>query len=208
VTELVLATRNRNKIRELREIVKKTKMDLSLLSLDDFSDVPKITEDGKDFRENAVKKATLLAKAVGRLALADDSGLVVDAIDGRPGVCSARFAGEEATDRENNEKLLKLLRDVPEKRRQATFVCYVALADPEKLIEIVEGRCTGVIVSEETGSGGFGYDPVFQPIGYGKTFAELPAEVKNRISHRARAMEKALMALDKYIYKKELADQD
>ena len=111
---------------------------------------------------------------------------------GRPGIYSARFAGERATDKDNNDKLLALLRNVPERRRQARFVCLIALANPEKIIDIAEGSCAGTIVMKPRGSGGFGYDPLFQPIEYQKTFAELPPDVKNRISHRARAFEKAL----------------
>jgi len=127
----------------------------------------------------------------------------VDALAGRPGVRSARFAGENATDEDNNEKLLALLRDVPERRRQARFVCCIAIADPEKVLDVAEGSCAGSIVMKRRGSGGFGYDPLFQPLEYHKTFAELPSGVKNRISHRARALEKALMMLEKHLYKTE-----
>ncbi len=202
MTDLVLATRNRNKIRELKGMLRGGSSELNVLTLEDFPAIPAIAEDGQSFRENAVKKAMVAAKATGKIALADDSGLEVEALVGKPGVLSARFAGEGASDKDNNEKLLGLLRDVPEKRRQACFVCFIALANPEGLIDVVEGRCKGVIVFAERGSGGFGYDPLLQPTGYGKTFAELPSEVKQRVSHRARAMEKAQMALEKYLHKR------
>ena len=204
MTDLVLATRNRNKVREFSQMLHANRLDLNILSIDDFPGVPVISEDAQSFRENAIKKALMAAKSTGKLALADDSGLEVDALAGKPGVLSSRFAGRDASDKENNEKLVALLRDVSEKRRQAEFVCFVALANPERLIDVVAGRCKGVIVSSEKGSGGFGYDPLFQPVGYGKTFAELPLEVKNRISHRARAMEKAQLVLEKYLYRTQL----
>jgi XTP/dITP diphosphohydrolase len=203
VTELVLATRNRDKVREIGSMFNRSTLDLAILSLMDFPPCAMVPEDGRDYSENAVKKARAAARATGRLALGDDSGIEVDALAGRPGILSARFAGENASDKENNEKLLALLRDVPERRRQARFVCVIAIANPEKVIDVVEGSCAGTIVSRERGSGGFGYDPLFQPVEYHKTFAELSPEVKNRISHRARAMEKALMALEKYLIKSE-----
>ena len=203
--DIVLATRNINKVRELKEILKRSSLELNILSLADFAHVPNIPEDGESFRENAVKKAVFAARETGKLAIADDSGLEVDALAGRPGILSARFAGEEASDKENNEKLLAMLRDITDRRRQARFVCFMAIANPEGLIGVVEGNCSGTIVRSEIGSGGFGYDPLFQPMEYNKTFAELSPEIKSRISHRARAMEKVLMALEKYLYKSRLS---
>jgi XTP/dITP diphosphohydrolase len=203
VNEIVLATGNRDKVREFRGMLSRSGLDLSVLCLADFPSLPPVPENGKTFSENASRKALLTARATGKLALGDDSGIEVDALAGRPGIYSARFAGERATDKDNNDKLLALLRNVPERRRQARFVCLIALANPEKIIDIAEGSCAGTIVMKPRGSGGFGYDPLFQPIEYQKTFAELPPDVKNRISHRARAFEKALMMLEKYLYKAE-----
>ncbi len=207
MTDLVIATRNKNKVRELKGMLQRSNLELNILSLVDFPDNAEVAEDGRSFSENAAKKALSVARATGKLAIGDDSGLEVDALAGRPGVLSARFSGEGATDKENNEKLLALLRDIPERRRQARFVCYIAIANPERLIDVVEGSCPGIVVLRERGSSGFGYDPLFQPIEYNKTFAELPPRIKNRISHRARAMEKALMALEKYLYQAEIKDQ-
>lgn len=205
--DLVLATKNKDKVRELQGMLQRSNLDFNVLSLADFPDIADVVEDGRNFGENAAKKAMAVARATGKLAVGDDSGLEVDALAGRPGILSARFAGEGATDQGNNEKLLALLRDIPEVQRKARFVCHIAIANPEKLIDDVEGSCAGIVVARERGSGGFGYDPLFQPIEYNKTFGELPARIKNRISHRARAMEKALMALEKYMYKTELNER-
>lgn len=201
MNELVLATRNRAKVREFREMLRRSGLGLPVLCLADLPRLPPVPEDGHTFSENAAKKALFTAQATGKLALGDDSGLEVDALAGRPGIHSARFAGERATDKENNDKLLALLRDVPERRRQARFVCFIALANPERIIDIAEGSCAGMVAMKPRGSGGFGYDPLFHPLEYQKTFAELSPGIKNRISHRARALEKALMMLEKYLYK-------
>ncbi|MCX6357888.1 MAG: RdgB/HAM1 family non-canonical purine NTP pyrophosphatase [Candidatus Aureabacteria bacterium] len=198
--DLVLATRNKGKVRELTGMIRGTPLELNILSLLDFPDIPAIPEDGATFRANAMYKALAAAKATGKLSMGDDSGLEIDALAGQPGVLSARFAGEKATDSENNEKLLGLLRDIPERQRQARFACCIALANPERVIDVVEGSCPGILVEKERGGAGFGYDPLFQPLEYHRTFAELPPVVKNRISHRAKAMEKALMILEKYLY--------
>jgi XTP/dITP diphosphohydrolase len=195
--ELFVATRNRNKVRELQALLAHTK--LTLCSYRDFRDLPEIEEDGRTFDENATKKAVTLAKHTGLLTIADDSGLEVDALDGRPGVMSARYAGPEATDRENNEKLLAELRNVPEGRRTARFRCAIALANPAGLIAVVEGVCEGRITTEERGSEGFGYDPLFVKEDSVKTFAELPLELKNRVSHRALALERALLVIEDYL---------
>lgn len=203
MTDIVLATRNKAKIRELGGMLRRSSLDINVLSLQDFRDCPDVAEEGRSYQANASRKALSAAKHTGRIALGDDSGLEVDALAGRPGVLSSRFAGECATDEENNEKLLALLRNVPERRRQARFVCVIAIANPEKIVDVVEGSCSGTIVQKERGSSGFGYDPLFQPVEYSKTFAELPPEIKDRISHRAKAMEKAIMALEKYLLKGE-----
>ncbi|MBN1916765.1 MAG: XTP/dITP diphosphatase [Verrucomicrobia bacterium] len=195
--ELFVATRNRNKVRELQALLEDTK--LTLCSFRDFRDLPEVEEDGRTFEENATKKAVALAKYTGLLTIADDSGLEVDALDGQPGVMSARYAGPDATDKENNEKLLAQLRNVPEGRRAARFRCAIALATPAGLIAVVEGVCEGRIALEERGTEGFGYDPLFVKDDSVKTFAELPLEVKNRVSHRALALEKALLVIENYL---------
>lgn len=201
IVEIIFATRNQAKIVEIAAIW--PRKDVKLHSLIDFPDLPHVEEDGDTFRDNAVKKACEIASASGMLTIADDSGLEVDALGGQPGVVSARFAGEGATDRANNEKLLSLMEELPPEMRRARFICAIALADAGGLIDVVEGRCEGVIVDKERGTKGFGYDPVFVMQGYQKTFAEIGQETKNRISHRARAVEKAALALEKYLGKGE-----
>ena len=186
--KLVVATNNPHKIKEILTILKG--QNYEILSLPDFPDVPMVTEDGSTFAENAVKKASIIAKHTGLLALADDSGLEVDVLNGEPGVKSARFAGENATDEDRNRKLLNLLRDVPESKRNARFKCAVALSNPQGDTHLVLGICEGSIAFEPRGNTGFGYDPVFVVPCYGKTFAELGPDIKNRISHRAIALQK------------------
>jgi len=195
--DIVIATRNRNKAKELKKCL--ADLNFTVLSLSDFPDVPPVEEDGATFEENAVKKAATVAKATGLLTLADDSGLVVDSLDGRPGVYSARYSGQNATDRENNEKLLHELEGAVNEQRQARFVCCAALADKKGLINVAKGTCEGQIGHECRGNFGFGYDPLFIKDGYNKTFAELPLETKNRISHRALALQKAKFAIERYL---------
>ncbi|MDP8247320.1 MAG: XTP/dITP diphosphatase [Candidatus Tritonobacter lacicola] len=197
MVDIIVATRNKAKIAEFAAMW--PRKDVKLYSPIDFPDLPRVEEDGGTFRENAIKKATTIAAASGKLAIADDSGLEVDELGGQPGVLSARFSGEGATDRANNEKLLSLMKGLPPEMRRARFICAMALADPGGLIDVVEGRCEGVIADRERGTNGFGYDPVFIMQGYQKAFAELGPETKNRISHRARAIEKAVLALEKHL---------
>jgi XTP/dITP diphosphohydrolase len=185
---LVLATRNAHKVREIGQILGGG---FSLRSLADFEGAPEVPEEGMTFETNAVQKATAVARALGLPAMADDSGLEVDALDGAPGVRSARFAGERATDEENNAKLLGLMAGLPEERRSARFRCVIAVAWPDGRVRTAEGVCEGRIAKAPRGAGGFGYDPLFVPEGHGQTFAELGEEVKNRISHRARALRRA-----------------
>jgi len=188
--KVVLATRNAGKVQEIVDILAPHGFDVS--SLEEFPEIGEIVEDGDTFRENAVIKATTVAAHTGFVALADDSGLEVDALGGAPGVHSSRFAGEEKDDRANNRKLLELLSDVPAGQRTARFKCVIAIAEPDGWLHIAEGSCEGIIITEPRGEGGFGYDPLFYVPDYDKTFAEMEPAVKNKISHRARALKGAL----------------
>jgi XTP/dITP diphosphohydrolase len=195
---LVIVSRNKKKKKELKELLNSVKIEV--LSLDDIDiNVPEIVEDGKTFRQNAIKKAVTISKIINAFVIADDSGLEVDYLDGKPGVRSSRFARAKATDQENNRKLIRLIKDIPEKMRGATFVCTIALADNGELIKCVQGTCKGRIGFESRGYNGFGYDPLFTPDGYKLTFAEMKSNFKNRISHRARALEKAKKVIQKYL---------
>jgi XTP/dITP diphosphohydrolase len=185
---LVLASKNRGKIREIETSL--LIPSLTYQSLNDFPDLPEIIEDGSSFLENALKKAQTISKNLNLPVLADDSGLEVDFLQGAPGIYSARFAGPQASDRENYEKLLALLQEVPETERQARFVCVLVLYRPSGDWIQAEGTCEGRITKAPRGWQGFGYDPVFFLPAFQKTMAELPLEVKNRISHRAKALEK------------------
>ncbi|MBI2094539.1 MAG: RdgB/HAM1 family non-canonical purine NTP pyrophosphatase [Candidatus Omnitrophica bacterium] len=186
---LVLGTKNKDKLRELKRLLKGAK--LRALSPADFPGCPEAAETGRTFEANAKQKARAYSKFTGSLALADDSGLRVDALGGRPGVYSARFAGPGCTYEDNNRKLLRLLQKTPPSKRGAKFVCVVALYDAGKLVGVVRGECRGRIAQAPRGRNGFGYDPVFIPDGFSKTFAELPKTQKNKISHRGRAMRAA-----------------
>lgn len=196
---MLVATTNDRKKRELEALMKEFR-GIRILDLNDL-DVPPpvIVEDGKTFRQNAVKKAVTMSRFFDGLVLADDSGLEVDALDGKPGVRSARFARKNATDEENNRKLLKLLDAVPEKDRSARFVCHVVLARDGMLLDDFEGAVKGKIISSGKGENGFGYDPLFVPEGHEKTFAEMAASYKNRISHRALALKKVRESIRKYL---------
>ena len=195
--EVVIATRNPGKFREIKAIL--SSLPLKFLSLEDFPDLPEVVEDGATFAENAGKKARTIADSTGRPAIADDSGLVVDALQGRPGVYSSRYAGENATDRQRCQKLLEEMSSIPEGKRQARFVCVMAVALPRGRMEIVEGECPGWVTSTPRGKRGFGYDPIFFAPEFGKTMAELEPEEKNRISHRARALEKLKVILPTFL---------
>lgn len=185
---IAAATKNAGKIKEIEKITKQYGM--TVVSRDDAGVDPglEIEENGSTFAENSLIKAKAVAELCGMPAVADDSGLMVDALQGAPGVRSARFAGEHGNDAKNNEKLLALMKDVPDEKRGAKFVCAVTLVFPDGKVISAEGECRGKIAREPKGSGGFGYDPLFVPDGYDKTFAELGADVKNRISHRSRAL--------------------
>lgn len=184
---ILVATQNEKKRAEIKEILKDVH-GIVLRGQDYFPFLPEVEEDGTTFQENAVKKATILAKVCNTWAMADDSGLEIDALHGRPGVYSCRYAGNNATDEENRIKVLSELIGVPKKRRTARFVCAIALAGPYGLFFTVEGRCEGFITEESKGKYGFGYDPIFYVPDYHQTFAELNPFIKNKISHRANAL--------------------
>jgi len=199
MTGILVATHNEKKLRELKTLLKGFK-GIKVMNLDNLKVTPPIIiEDGKTFRQNAVKKAVTMSEFFGGLVLADDSGLEVSALYGKPGVRSARFARKNATDRENNRKLLNLLVKVPEKKRSARFVCHIALARGGKLLGNFEGTVKGRVLPKPKGKNGFGYDPVFIPDSHDKTFAEMAAAYKNRISHRGQALKKLKKAIERYL---------
>lgn len=185
--KLVIATRNAHKLEEIHHIF--DFQDLEVLSAFDYPDIPDVIEDGETLEENAKKKSVEIAIATGCWSLADDSGLEVDALNGAPGVYSARYAGEHCSYADNNTKLLEELAGNP--NRTARFRTVIALSDPDGNVQTVSGECLGVIINELRGTNGFGYDPLFIPDGCSETFAELPVDVKNRISHRANALRNA-----------------
>jgi len=183
---LVIGTRNRGKVREIAAILAPLAVDP--VPLDALGDVPPVLETGETLEANARAKALGYARATGRWALADDSGLEVDALGGAPGVRSARFGGEEGSDARNNAALLRALADHPPETWTARFRCVMALATPDRVLAVTQGTCEGVITDRPAGTNGFGYDPHFYLPALGRTMAQLPAEEKNRISHRARAL--------------------
>jgi len=173
-------------------------LDLGILTLNDFPDVPDIEEDGKTFTENAFKKARFYSKYFGKLTLADDSGLEVDILNGMPGIYSARYAGKRVTHRENNQKLLREMEGVPISKRGARFRCVIAIVSQDGRGAITDGFCKGRIGFKEVGKKGFGYDPLFILPQYGKTMAQLSIEEKNRISHRGKALRKLRKILNNF----------
>lgn len=186
--DIVLATRNKKKVEEMSRIL--SGMDINILTLDDFTTCPEVEEDANTFEGNAVKKALAITKCTNKIAVADDSGLEVYALNGAPGVMSARYAGEGADDVANIGKLLNEMKDIPDEQRGARFVCYIALAYPNGKTETFFGFAEGRIGREPRGRMGFGYDPVFYPTGYNKTFAEMLPDEKDALSHRGKAIEK------------------
>lgn len=197
--ELVVASRNVHKIRECRSILRQLRF-LDVLSLLDFPHYQPPEETGKTFEENARLKALHAAQMLDKWVIADDSGLVVPALRGEPGVYSARYAGENATDKENRRKLLEQMRPLSDSERTAYFECWIVLASPQGVVRAVSGLCEGTIITEERGSQGFGYDPLFLKFEYSKTFAEMDEETKNRISHRRKALDKILPTLESVSY--------
>jgi len=185
---ILIATHNKKKRTEIRSLLRGFKK-IKVINFDDVDMIPPIiVEDGKTFRQNAVKKAVTTSRFFDGLVLADDSGLEVDALGGKPGVRSARFARVSATDAENNRKLLKLLDKIPKKKRKGQFVCYLALAKDGTLLDSFEGTAKGEVIAKPRGKNGFGYDPLFIPKGYKLTFAE-NSTLKHSLSHRTRAFQ-------------------
>lgn len=195
VNMIVLATNNQNKVAEFQRIL--SDLNIEIRSLADFGPIPQPVEDGDTFDENAYKKAHHVARILGLPAIADDSGLVVNAIGGKPGVHSARYAGENASDEDNIDKLLVEMADCID--RSAYFQCVISIAVPSGPALTYEGKCEGTIISERKGTGGFGYDPVFYVDEFDKTFAELSMDEKNRISHRGQALNEVKTEIDKVI---------
>ncbi|MBL7225913.1 MAG: XTP/dITP diphosphatase [Desulfobacteraceae bacterium] len=192
---LVLATKNRGKVSEFKDLFRG--FDFEVKSLNDFGPIPLVIEDGETFEDNAVKKAQFTAKVLGLPAIADDSGLTVKALGGEPGVFSARYAGEGATDEANNIKLLRAMKGI--EQREAAFICILAIAVPRGPALIYEGTCEGLITQEISGTHGFGYDPIFYYPLLNKTFAQMSAAEKNGVSHRGRAMAELKGELDKVL---------
>lgn len=192
---LVLATRNKGKTREFAELLNHPSIEIR--NLDDFGPIPEVVEDGATFDDNAYKKSSFTARILGYPALADDSGLCVDALGGAPGVISARYAGENATDAENVRKMLDAVKN--EKNRKAAFKCVISIAVPGGAALTYEGECKGVIIDEPKGDNGFGYDPIFYYPELGKTFAQLSIEEKGRVSHRGKALQELAKEMEKII---------
>ena len=198
--KLVLASRNRKKIRELETFLSAISSDIQILSLDDIGYTDEIVEDGATFAENSLIKARVPA-SLGYVGVADDSGLEVDALGGAPGVYSARWSGEGATDEKNNAKLLDELRDVPADKRTARFKTVVTCAFPDGKYFQCDGVCEGTILTAPDGDGGFGYDPLFWSNELGRSFGAASADEKNHVSHRARAMRRLAELLPQYLDK-------
>ncbi len=191
--KLLVATGNQGKLKEINRLL--ADAPIEVIGLDQLIDPPEVLEDGATFTANAKKKACKMARFSGMLTLADDSGLVVAALGGEPGVNSARYAGDHGDDAANNLKLLSEMEPIADENRQAAFHCVMALAWPDGRCETCDGQVSGLIMRGERGDGGFGYDPLFMVPEYGKTMAELPLEIKNRISHRGTALRKVIPLL-------------
>ena len=186
--QLVLATRNAKKLAELDRLLAGAGLDVEILGSDAFGDLPEIEETGSTFAENSLIKARAVSTHTGLIAIADDSGLCVDALDGQPGIYSARWAGEGATDESNLDLVLEQIRDVEPAHRTAHFACAAALVLPSGEEYVVQGQVNGVLLTQRRGVGGFGYDPIFLPDGFDITTAEMTSEQKDAISHRGQAM--------------------
>lgn len=196
-TEIVIATKNEKKLRELKRYLKN--IEAKVVSLNEIGHTPRIREDKSTFKGNAIKKAVTVSKVTKGIVLADDSGLEVFYLGGQPGVRSARFAGKSKKDHDNNIKLLRMLGGVTGKKRSARFVCAIAIADKGKIVKVIEEHCRGRVSDSIRGRHGFGYDPIFLIPKYRKTFGELGLKVKDRMSHRSKALKKAREFLKKFI---------
>ncbi|MFH1259729.1 MAG: XTP/dITP diphosphatase [Elusimicrobiota bacterium] len=195
--EIVLATNNKDKVREIKALLKG--LPVKVLTAQNFPHFPKVKEDGKNLEENALKKAEAISRYTGKIALADDTGLEVNILKGLPGVRSARFAGPCCSYTDNNQKLLRALKKLSWSKRKACFRCVLALAFPGKKTVIRAGKIAGYISEELKGKQGFGYDPIFYVPAYKKTFAELGLKTKNKISHRAQALQKIRKVIKKIV---------
>jgi XTP/dITP diphosphohydrolase len=197
--KIVFASSNEGKVKEINKMLEG--MEIELVSLSNYSHVPEIVEDGKSFLENALKKAKIISEFTGEIVLADDSGLQVEVLGGEPGIYSARYAGEKATDAENNTKLLDKLKNIPQEKRTAFFSCVLVLYRIDGSYDYFEGKWNGQIIDERRGNNGFGYDPIFLVPELKMTAAELPAEIKNKISHRGQAFARLKKSLEGKIEK-------
>ncbi|MBN1474755.1 MAG: XTP/dITP diphosphatase [Syntrophaceae bacterium] len=185
---MVFASRNEGKVKEIKNMLEG--INIELVSLNNYKNVPDIVEDGESFLQNALKKAKIVSEITGETVLADDSGLQVDVLGGEPGIHSARYAGDQASDEENNNKLLAKLKDIPSEKRGAFFCCVLVIYKTDNTCYSFEGKWRGMIIDERCGSNGFGYDPIFYVPELKKTAAELPPEIKNKVSHRGQAFAK------------------
>lgn len=196
VEKIIIATKNKGKVEDFKKLFGNQREVLSLL---DFVENEDIAETGKTFEENAIIKAEYIAKKYDEIVVADDSGLVIDALDGRPGIYSARYAGPSKDDNANINKVLEEMKDIRNEKRTARFICALAVAKPKAKTDVVVGECNGMIAMEPRGENGFGYDPIFIPEHRSQTLAQLSADVKNQISHRAAAMQKLKVHFKEFI---------
>lgn len=183
---VIIATKNKGKAKEFEALF--SALDVEILTLLDLDDAPDIEETGTSFEENATLKAEAIANMTGKIVIADDSGLVIDELDGRPGIFSARYAGEDKNDEANIDKVLFEMKDVPDEKRTARFFCSLAISGPSMKTIVVNGTCEGKILTERKGTNGFGYDPIFYALDARKSMAEMSSNEKNKISHRAEAL--------------------
>lgn len=192
--ELIVASRNKGKVKEIKELL--ANLSFKVTSLLDYPHIPEIIEDGKTYRANALKKACSVARATGKMTMSDDSGIEVKALGYAPGIYSSRFAGEGASEKARNKKLFKMLKGVPMHKRQARYRCVIALVNARgQELGVVQGTCSGYVTTREVGQNGFGFDPLFLLKRYNKTFGQLPPTLKAKISHRARALKKFRLLL-------------
>jgi len=193
--ELIVASRNKGKVGEIMALL--NGLPYKVTSLLDYPQIPEIIEDGKTYRANALKKAREVALATGKMAMSDDSGIEVKALNNAPGIYSARFAGEGASEAARNQKLFRMLKGVPMHQRQGRYRCVIALVNAKgEELGVVQGTCSGYITTKNIGTNGFGFDPLFLLKRYNKTFGQLPSTLKAKISHRARALKKFRLLLD------------